>query len=311
MSVEIKPLPILSNFVIGGAAGICASSVIHPLDLIKVRMQMSGIKGIQKEYKSAIHAFIYISRTEGPFALYNGLSAAIFRQSSYTAVRLGVFTNLKEYFKGANGDLSLFKNVAIALFSGGCGALVGNPAEVALVRMTNDGRLPKKEQRGYKNVFNALHRIVSEEGVLTLWRGCQPNIIRAITLNAVLPTTYTQMKQLFLSKNYFSDDIKCYVVASSISGFISTVVALPADIIKTRCQTVTLKQSYKQMIINIITQEGFLALWKGFTPCYLRLVPQSILFFIFLEHFQQLAQCFQRQTLTTPNFKYINISDKN
>ena len=31
-------------------------------------------------------------------------------------------------------------------------------------------RLPPAEQRGYTSVFNALYRITSEEGVLTLWR---------------------------------------------------------------------------------------------------------------------------------------------
>ena len=31
-------------------------------------------------------------------------------------------------------------------------------------------RLPVNERRGYKNVFNALYRITTEEGVLTLWR---------------------------------------------------------------------------------------------------------------------------------------------
>ena len=31
-------------------------------------------------------------------------------------------------------------------------------------------RLPVDQRRGYKNVFNALFRIVKEEGVPTLWR---------------------------------------------------------------------------------------------------------------------------------------------
>lgn len=36
--------------------------------------------------------------------------------------------------------------------------------------MTADGKLPPAERRGYKNVFNALVRIVKEEGVGTLWK---------------------------------------------------------------------------------------------------------------------------------------------
>lgn len=54
--------------------------------------------------------------------------------------------------------------------AGAVGSFVGNPTEVALIRMTSDGRLPLAERRNYRNVFNALGRIYKEEGILTLWR---------------------------------------------------------------------------------------------------------------------------------------------
>ena len=292
MNSESKPLPAFSRFIIGGAAGMCASSIMHPLDLIKIRMQVSGMAGKKKEHKNFVHAFMNVTRNEGPLALYNGLSATLFRNASYTSVRLGVFTNLKEYYKEANGDLQLFKNVIFAVLAGTCGAFVGTPAEVALVRMTSDGRLPRNQQRQYKNVFIALHRIVNEEGVVTLWRGCQPTIIRAVIVNSVQLTTYTQTKQLFLNKGYFNDNIKCHVAASAISGFLSTVASLPADIVKTRTQTNSFKQTYLETLSAVVNQEGFFALWKGFTPCYLRMGPQSILVFVFLEQFQNFAQSF-------------------
>ena len=40
-----------------------------------------------------------------------------------------------------------------------------------------DGRLPLAEQRGYKNVFNAIYRISTEESLLTLWKVKQKNFI--------------------------------------------------------------------------------------------------------------------------------------
>jgi hypothetical protein len=39
------------------------------------------------------------------------------------------------------------------------------------------------QRRNYKNVFDALRRIVVEEGVLSLWRGCFPTILRAMSMN--------------------------------------------------------------------------------------------------------------------------------
>ena len=74
---------------------------------------------------------------------------------------------------------SLAKKMALGIVAGGSGAVVGTPAEIALIRMTADGRLPSESRRGYKNVFDALFRITREEGIATLWRVC------LITLNHV------------------------------------------------------------------------------------------------------------------------------
>ena len=70
-----------------------------------------------------------------------------------------------------------------AASAGGLGAFVGTPAEVALIRMSADGKLPPSQRRNYTWVGNALTRVVREEGILTLWRGCGPTIGRAVVLN--------------------------------------------------------------------------------------------------------------------------------
>jgi len=76
------------------------------------------------------------------------------------------------------------KQALIGMTAGATGALVGAPAEIALVRMMSDSRLPENQRRGYKNVADALVKIVQQEGVLTLWRGVTPTVTRAIVLNA-------------------------------------------------------------------------------------------------------------------------------
>ena len=64
----------------------------------------------------------------------------------------------------------ILKKMMFGVVAGGTGAVVGTPAEVSLIRMTSDGRLPPEQRRGYSSVFNALYRITREEGMATLWR---------------------------------------------------------------------------------------------------------------------------------------------
>jgi solute carrier family 25 oxoglutarate transporter 11 len=107
----------------------------------------------------------FIHRSEGLSGMYNGLSAGIFRQMTYTMGRLGAYSILSDHFSPADGSpLPLHWKLLLASGSGAAGSVVGCPAEVCLIRMTADGRLPPAERRNYNHVFNALRRIVADEG---------------------------------------------------------------------------------------------------------------------------------------------------
>ena len=79
---------------------MAATCFVQPLDLVKNRMQLSGMGGKAKEYKTSFHAISTILKNEGIFAMYTGLSAGLLRQATYTTTRLGVYTWLFENFSG-------------------------------------------------------------------------------------------------------------------------------------------------------------------------------------------------------------------
>ncbi|XP_027487056.1 mitochondrial 2-oxoglutarate/malate carrier protein isoform X1 [Corapipo altera] len=230
------------------------------------------------------------------------LSAGLLRQATYTTTRLGIYSVLLERFGGPDGTPPPFlAKAAMGMTAGAAGAFVGTPAEVALIRMTADGRLPPGERRGYRNVFDALVRMAREEGVLTLWRGCIPTMARAVVVNAAQLASYSQSKQFLLDSGHFRDDILCHFCASMISGLVTTAASMPVDIVKTRIQnmrTIDGKPEYRNgldVLVKVVRYEGFFSLWKGFTPYYARLGPHTVLTFIFLE---QMNKWYQRLFLS-------------
>ncbi|XP_053995819.1 mitochondrial 2-oxoglutarate/malate carrier protein-like isoform X1 [Hylaeus anthracinus] len=299
-----KTVPNAVKFLIGGTAGMAATCFVQPLDLIKNRMQLSGTK------TSTMSIVYSIIEKEGFLAFYSGLSAGLMRQGTYTTTRLGIYTWL---FEVASKDSQ--PNFAVKALIGstaGCvGACVGTPAEVALIRMTADGRLPPgmsiicssfgqdfsmlnsvvflAERRNYKNVFNALVRIVREEGVLALWRGTVPTMGRAMVVNAAQLASYSQTKEILLNTGYFKENITLHFVSSMISGLITTAASMPVDIAKTRIQNMKIvdgKPEFKgaiDVIVRVCRNEGLFSLWKGFFPYYARLGPHTVLTFVFLE----------------------------
>lgn len=280
------PNPV--KFFFGGSAGMVATCFVQPLDLVKTRMQVG--KSASGAKPSTFSVVSGIVKNEGIKTLYTGLSAGLLRQATYTTTRLGIYTWLFETFSDPSGKPPGFlAKAALGMTAGGCGAFVGTPAEVALIRMTSDGSLPADKRRNYTSVFNALARIYKEEGITTLWRGATPTIARAMVVNAAQLATYSQAKQFILGTGYIQDGIFCHFVASMISGLVTTIASMPVDIAKTRLQSMKYidgKPEYKgafDVLSKVVKKEGFFSLWKGFTPYYFRLGPHTVLTFIFLE----------------------------
>jgi len=260
------------------------------LDLVKNRMQLSVGGAGKKEYKTSLDVIKAILKNEGVFSLYNGLSAGLLRQATYTTTRLGVYNWLFTSFTSADGTPPTFlAKAGLGMAAGVCGAFVGTPAEVALIRMTADGRLPPDQRRNYSSVFSALVRMTREEGLLTLWRGAVPTMGRAMVVNAAQLASYSQAKESLLKTGYFTEGIFLHFASSMISGLVTTAASMPVDIAKTRIQnmkTIDGKPEYKgavDVLTKVVRNEGIFALWKGFTPYYARLGPHTVLTFIFLE----------------------------
>ena len=66
--------------------------------------------------------------------------------------------------KHTHGPIAPRLTVLVVFTSTIIGALVGNPADLTLVRMQADGRLPHNQRRNYRHAGDAVYRIAREEG---------------------------------------------------------------------------------------------------------------------------------------------------
>jgi solute carrier family 25 oxoglutarate transporter 11 len=123
-------------FVNGGLAGMVATTVIQPVDMIKVRLQLAG-EGIKTGPKptplSVTREVIAAGRV---LDLYTGLSAGLLRQAVYTTARMGLFgtfmNQLTARAEGQGRKIGFAERAAAGLSAGGIAAMIGNPADLAL-----------------------------------------------------------------------------------------------------------------------------------------------------------------------------------
>ncbi|KAF2258132.1 mitochondrial dicarboxylate transporter [Lojkania enalia] len=280
-------------FINGGIAGMTATTVIQPVDMIKVRLQLAG-EGVKTGPKpTPVSVFRDIVASGKVLDLYTGLSAGLLRQAVYTTARLGFFDTFMKTLTStaeSKGTKVGFKERAGAgLAAGGLAAMVGNPADLALIRMQSDGLKPAAQRENYKSVIDALLRISKNEGVLRLWAGCYPTVVRAMALNfgqlAFFSEAKNQLKGTSMSGRSQT------LTASAIAGFFASFFSLPFDFVKTRLQKQTRapdgSMPYRGMFDcfkKVAREEGLLRFYRGFGTYYVRIAPHAMVTLIVADY---------------------------
>lgn len=292
LPTHIRVFDSIRPFVFGGFAGICATSVIQPMDTIKVRIQCTGVG--QKGVKTGLWTTgAGIIKSEGVGALYAGYSAAVLRQAVYGTARLGLYQTFVNHLQhDSDSPLPFYQKVGCGLLSGAMGSTIGNPCDLALVRMQADGQLPVEQRRNYSNVFQALSRISKEEGILALWRGSRPTVCRAMAINVGMLSTHSQAKDMLLP--VFGDGAVTRFSSSFIAGITAACVTLPFDLIKTRIQQMQPDANgnfpYKGIVhcgSKVVTEEGFFALWKGLGTFCVRVAPHAVITLMVMDNLNE------------------------
>lgn len=113
-------------------------------------------------------------------------------------------------------------------------SIVGNPADLSLVRMQNDVNMAIEQRRNYKNVLDAFQTIVREEGILALWKGTVPTCVRAMSMNFGMMVSFDTAKDYLNLFTHTKDTLSTRLIASCIGGFSASLMSLPWDNCKTK-----------------------------------------------------------------------------
>lgn len=271
-------------FINGGLAGMAATTVIQPIDMIKVRLQLAGEGARTGPKPTPLSVTREIIAAGKVTDLYTGLSAGLLRQAVYTTARIGFFdtfmNTLTARAKEKGQAIGFKERAAAGLSAGGLAAMIGNPADLALIRMQSDGLKPLAERKNYSSVFSALRSIAAAEGVGALWAGAAPTVVRAMALNFGQLAFFSEAKERLKDTN-MGPRTKT-LAASAVAGFFASFFSLPFDFVKTRLQKQTKdkegKLPYKGMVDcfqKVAREEGLMRFYRGFSTYYVRIAPHA------------------------------------
>ncbi|KAL1877521.1 Mitochondrial succinate-fumarate transporter [Diaporthe australafricana] len=304
------------NLIAGGGAGMMEALACHPLDTIKVRMQLSRrgrVPGSPK--RGFVRTGLDIVKRETPLGLYKGLGAVMTGIVPKMAIR---FTSFEAY-KQMLADQSTGQVTGRATFLAGLAAgvteavAVVTPMEVIKIRLQaqHHSLADPLDVPKYRNAAHALYTVIKEEGFGALYRGVSLTALRQGSNQAVNFTAYT----------YFKEALMAYQPAlegNTLPGYQTTLIGLvsgamgplsnaPIDTIKTRLQKTPAEEGVSAMKrITVIAgdmfrQEGVHAFYKGITPRIMRVAPGQAVTFTVYEY---LKDKIERSSWTSVGGKY-------
>lgn len=270
-----QQLTLFESLVASGAAVVGATVITHPIDVVKVRLQLSA-KGTARADSFSVGRFLRfwpaVYRQDGASAFYAGVRTGMLRAASYGAARIGFCAPLQRACGSETGG---------ALLSGIFATVLGNPFEVLKVR------LQARPEGASEGELNAMRALVRQEGLGVLARGFHWAAARSALLTASQVVPYARAKAA-LKPHVGRDGVLLHLISSLIAGLATTTITAPVDVMKTRVMNAAGPEKAIGLS-SMLRQEGFFFFFKGWLANYVRIGPQTLFIFLFYEQSQQLV----------------------
>lgn len=297
----------LKSFLSGGIGGMALVAVGHPLDLIKVRLQ-TATNGSASMY----HTFSHILKHDGLRGLYRGMLTPLVGVTPIFAVcfwgydvgrGLGrrYYSAKDERHPPSDGiarEETLAGRLRIAVFAGGFSALpttlIMTPSERIKVMLQIQGA---GSTMAGSRIYSGPLDVLRDVGLRNLYKGTLATLARDVPGSMAYFGVYEAVK-LGLSRwlvgpgSGHHDNpeassqpqlpVLAILMAGGLAGWANWLVAIPADVIKSRIQS-GVPGSGLSILRHLLASEGPRALFKGLGPALVRSFPANAACFLGVE----------------------------
>ncbi|KAJ6121839.1 hypothetical protein N7512_004304 [Penicillium capsulatum] len=268
--------------VAGFTAGIVSTLCLHPLDLVKTRLQVD--RSSSSRVGSSLRIIRDISRHEsGLAAFYRGLAPNLIGNSTSWGLYFLWYGSLKD----AIGSYR-------AKDGGALTSVLTNPIWVIKTRMLSTG---SRAPGAYASFASGVRQIYQTDGFRGFYRGLVPALF-GVSQGAFQFMAYEKLK-VFRSRSMREGSATGgvgearklrnvdFIVLSSLSKVFAGCVTYPYQVVRSRLQTYEAHLLYRgvtDVVAQIWTREGLAGFYKGLGPNLFRVLPSTWVTFLVYEN---------------------------
>ncbi|XP_034075591.1 solute carrier family 25 member 39 [Gymnodraco acuticeps] len=229
-------------------------------------------------FSGTLDAFVKITRHEGFRSLWSGLPPTLVMAVPATVIYFTCYDQLRDFLRYSLG----FQGSHIPLVAGGLARLgavtVISPLELVRTKM-------QSRQLSYSELRVCIRSAVAQGGLLSLWKGWGPTVLRDVPFSALYWFNYELMKARLCEQSRMNQaNFSISFTAGAVSGAIAAILTLPFDVVKTRRQIqlgeidalgVASKRTTSTWHImkSIWAEMGYRGLFAGFMPRVIKVAP--------------------------------------
>ncbi|KAL4871969.1 hypothetical protein BDV12DRAFT_162778 [Aspergillus spectabilis] len=284
--------------IAGFTAGIATTLCLHPLDLIKTRLQVDRISS--SRVGGSLRVIRDISQNEGGLvAFYRGLTPNVIGNSSSWALYFLFYGDIKNMIvnwrlrESTDGEQQrgLLTSSDYFIASGSAGiitSILTNPIWVIKTRMLATG---SKSPGAYTSFTAGTMQILRSEGIPGFYRGLIPSLF-GVSHGALQFMAYEKLK-LHRTEAHSGpgNERKLgnmdFFVISSISKVFAGSITYPYQVLRSRLQTYDAHLAYRGLrdaTVQIWGKEGLAGFYKGLGPNLFRVLPSTWVTFLVYEN---------------------------
>ncbi|EDK46837.1 hypothetical protein LELG_05018 [Lodderomyces elongisporus NRRL YB-4239] len=291
----------------GLAAGFTTTVITHPLDVIKVKLQLSHMNMASPRTQPLQSILSVIRRMDNDallltkqnhrpkavnllFEYYRGIVPNLLGNISAWGIYFTLYAEFKTQIAFQNDTLTYFTSSTLA---GITTSLLTNPIWVLKTRILGGSRA---QPDSYKSVLDGVKQMLRNEGIQSFWKGAVPSMFQVFQASLQI-TIYDHLKNYVLpspkTTNMQANDVKLnltlttwqYLYTSATSKIISSLIMYPAQVVKSRIQNSHGHLGIRQVVHILYYKEGgYFAFYKGLSANIVRVLPATCITFMVYEN---------------------------
>ncbi|SCW02017.1 LAFE_0E12310g1_1 [Lachancea fermentati] len=303
MSLELTGLH--KEVISGLTAGTVTTVVTHPLDLIKVRLQLLAMTKPSEGYREVLKYIAQDSRNSSGFLreAYRGLGVNLIGNSIAWGLYFGLYRYSKDIVFRLWADESLYstnsfqndKQMGALLYMTSAGisglttTILTNPIWVVKTRIMSTS---VGARGSYRSTWDGIKKLYKSDGVKGFWKGMIPSLF-GVTQGALYFAVYDSLKHQYFAAKHIDAEQKLgnleTITITSLSKMISVTAVYPFQLLKANLQSFEASvdhNSYRlwSVIHSIYSKEGVKGLYKGLSANLLRAIPSTCITFCIYEN---------------------------